>query len=523
MLISESSSRKSEVSKRFSSSRSGITRLSMRLLYSRNIHLIPESLSEDLELSSENCFAGFSGDIDEVFDIVHGDELTSEWLSGSIEVFEISERVRPWDHRREIGMDRNTWFLEFVFRIGDLAVAELRECNPMTSEASREDTVHHIDSACNPLDEIFGRSDSHEIVRLRGRKVWCKDVHDTIHIFLRFSDGESTDRHSRSIETRDILAWFDSEIIIDHSLHDREESLIRESLPSSDILEFMPLRDAPCCPSVCPIHRRSSIGMSGFATRTLIECHDDIGPERFLDLHDRLGREEMFRAVSMRTKIYTIFSDLDERLRIIRGLSVISSRGVHRSRGILLQSSFQSRISPCVEMTRIIRCSFCTLTQMPLLHLRSKRKYLETPTIREDREGMLHKSMKSSKSAYNFMSWLQIGMIRIDERDPCTRRDELFTSEPLHRRLCPDRHKGRGMDDAMWRRDRTRSSVSLSRLDREGKCRAVHRKSPRNSGDEYREKLRKCETLDTILFLLNFPSLRGRMVNSKKDSYGMTK
>ena len=42
------------------------------------IHLIPESLSEDLKLSSENCFAGFSGDIDEVFDIVHGDELTSE-------------------------------------------------------------------------------------------------------------------------------------------------------------------------------------------------------------------------------------------------------------------------------------------------------------------------------------------------------------------------------------------------------------------------------------------------------------
>ena len=207
--------------------------------------------------------------------------------------------------------------------------------------------------------------------------------------------------------------------------------------------------------------------MSGFATRTLIECHDDICTQCLLDLHDRFGREEMFRAVSMRTKMNSIFCDLDERLRLVRGLNVISSRGVHRSRGILLQSSFQSRISPCIEMTRIIRYSFCTLTQMPLLHLRSKRKYLETPTIREDREGMLHKSMKSSKSTYNFMSWLQIGMIRIDERDLCTRRDELFTSEPLHRRLCPDRHKGRGMDDAMWRRDRTRASVSLSSFDRE--------------------------------------------------------
>ena len=70
--------------------------------------------------------------------------------------------------------------------------------------------------------------------------------------------------------------------------------------------------------------------MSGFATRTLIECHDDIGPERFLDLHDRLGREEMFRAVSMRTKIYTIFSDLDERRWFTHDLDIVDSNRAAR-------------------------------------------------------------------------------------------------------------------------------------------------------------------------------------------------
>lgn len=52
--------------------------------------------------------------------------------------------------------------------------------------------------------------------------------------------------------------------------------------------------------------------MRGFSARTLIECHDDIRTERFLDLHDRLRGEEVLRPITMRAKVNSIFSDFDQ-------------------------------------------------------------------------------------------------------------------------------------------------------------------------------------------------------------------
>ena len=49
----------------------------MMILYI-HVHLIPETLSEELEFSREDRFAGFFCDIDEVFDIMHRDEHTGK-------------------------------------------------------------------------------------------------------------------------------------------------------------------------------------------------------------------------------------------------------------------------------------------------------------------------------------------------------------------------------------------------------------------------------------------------------------
>jgi hypothetical protein len=57
----------------------------------------------------------------------------------------------------------------------------------MTTDTSREDAVHHIDTTSDSLHHIFRRTDSHEIVRLLSWKEWLEDIEDAIHVFLRLS------------------------------------------------------------------------------------------------------------------------------------------------------------------------------------------------------------------------------------------------------------------------------------------------------------------------------------------------
>ena len=58
----------------------------------------------------------------------------------------------------------------FVFLIAHFQIPEGGEYLTMSTDTSREDTVHHIDTTSDPLDEILWSPDSHEIVRLIRRQ-----------------------------------------------------------------------------------------------------------------------------------------------------------------------------------------------------------------------------------------------------------------------------------------------------------------------------------------------------------------
>jgi hypothetical protein len=54
----------------------------------------------------------------------------------------------------------------------------------MATDTSREYTVHHIYTPSDTLNEIFWRTDSHEIVRLIRWQEWREDIEDPVHILL---------------------------------------------------------------------------------------------------------------------------------------------------------------------------------------------------------------------------------------------------------------------------------------------------------------------------------------------------
>ena len=59
----------------------------------------------------------------------------------------------------------------------------------------------------------------------------------------------------------------------------------------------------------------------------LIEGHDDVGAQRFLDIHRRLGRDEVLRpAVEMRLERHTLLGDL-AKVRQAEDLEAAAVRG----------------------------------------------------------------------------------------------------------------------------------------------------------------------------------------------------
>lgn len=182
-------------------------------------------------------------------------------------------------------MDRDSRLLKCILGISNLTVSIHGESDTMAGETSGEDAVHHIDSTSDAFDQVFWSSDTHQVVRLIYGKNRGEDIKDAIHIFFRLSDRETTDRNPRGIEIRNIFTRLDSEIIKYYSLDNPKECLIWQSLPYPSRLKFRMLRHTPIGPPMSTLHRLPCVRMRRFATRTLIERHDDISAQCFFDFH----------------------------------------------------------------------------------------------------------------------------------------------------------------------------------------------------------------------------------------------
>ena len=145
----------------------------------------PESLSEFSEPPLEYRLTGGFCEIEEVFDIMQWGENSARCLTDIHEMTQISEWVSFRDRRLMFWKHRDFFLAHFIFFSSDFDIAIRTKRLTMTTNTSRKHTVEHIDSACNPLDDILWSPHTHEIVWLRFWKYWCQHIENPIHILFR--------------------------------------------------------------------------------------------------------------------------------------------------------------------------------------------------------------------------------------------------------------------------------------------------------------------------------------------------
>lgn len=99
----------------------------------------------------------------------------------------------------------------------------------------------------------------------------------------------------------------------------------------------------------------------------------------------------------------------------------------------------------------------------------TKRKYLKTPTIREDGEVYIHECMESSHFLHDICSRPEHEMVRITEHDLCLHLGYTLSCDSLDSRCCSNRHKNWCLNNSVRSLEDSRTSVSISKLNRKRK------------------------------------------------------
>lgn len=396
-------------------------------------------------------------------------EKSTCWLTNIDKMTKISKWIFFRNLSFESWKHRNFFLRKCIFFTSDFDITIAGKCLTMTTNTSRKDTVHHVNSSCNSLDEILGCSYSHEIVWLIFWKDRRKDIENMIHVFLALSYRESANSNSWKIKWLDEFTWFSTKILIDNSLNNTEKCLWMKSFFSSFLFIFSPLFLWSDCPAMRPFHSNTSIFSCRSAWRTFIKCHHDVCPKRILHIHHRLRSEEMLRSIEIWTKMDAILGNTSKHL--IPPPLLLQRRGAPD-----LPLSFRRGVRGEVA---------------------SKRKYLKSSRIRKYRNIYIHKLMKPTEWSYHITSWSKIAMVIIHEHDLWSNFFYLIDRCSLHSTSSTDRHKYRSLDNSMRSRNRTSTSKSVSGIERK-----KHKKIVSKGIDaDYREFPKKDELFLLFYFL----------------------
>ncbi len=93
----------------------------------------------------------------------------------------------------------------------------------------------------------------------------------------------------------------------------------------------------------------------------------------------------------------------------------------------------------------------------------TERENLKTARVRYGWTSPTHELREASGLAHYLLAWLQIKMIRIRKDDFHTERAQLFGENPFYTTLGADWCKGRGMNNAMRRRQNANPSAAPRR------------------------------------------------------------
>ena len=229
---------------------------------------------------------------------MHGNELRRKDL---VRLDEMTD-VRPREVAAGVAiaalLDRREIVLERFVPQHEPAAARQRK--PVARGTRLQNTVKEVDPAEHALQKTVRTADAHEVARLVFGHVGTDRFEHVIHDGLRLADGQTADAVADEVHRRERLCAFDAQIGINAALHDAEQRLI-----GTRVRLLTALR-----PAVRAVHRPDGVRVILMRIGAFVEAHGNIRAERFFDLHDLFGREEMLAAVDVRAEHNAVLADV---------------------------------------------------------------------------------------------------------------------------------------------------------------------------------------------------------------------
>ena len=179
----------------------------------------------------------------------------------------------------------------------------------VTAIAGRHNTVKHIHSASDTLQDVYRCADTHQIARLI---LWQHCIHNLnhrVHHLRRLSYGQTANGVTVGVVLQHILRRLGAQVGVTATLHNREERLIVAILR----LGLVILIEASVKPSLGQGQRLGGILLRSVTRRALIKGHHNIGTDGALGIYHAFGRKEVARAVNMRLEVATLLLQLATR------------------------------------------------------------------------------------------------------------------------------------------------------------------------------------------------------------------
>src|SRR3989338_4971533 len=117
--------------------------------------------------------------------------------------------------------------IEFITSTFDIYFSKRRKEGSVTGIASRHNAVEHINTTFDVLNQIFRRSNPHEIAWLISGHQWGSVFNRIVHEIVRFTDRETSDSKYVIIHRAEFFSRLSTEIKVRSPLDNGKNVLIR--------------------------------------------------------------------------------------------------------------------------------------------------------------------------------------------------------------------------------------------------------------------------------------------------------
>ena len=126
--------------------------------------------------------------------------------------------------RVSVGVDGRE--VVFPFLVTDIDGAETGEKLPVASVAGRHDAVEHIHAAFDSFQQVYRRTDTHQVTGLVFRQYFIYNLNHFVHLLGRFADSQSADGIPVSSLPGNVFSGVTAQVRIYATLYNREETLL---------------------------------------------------------------------------------------------------------------------------------------------------------------------------------------------------------------------------------------------------------------------------------------------------------